>query len=301
MTGTRPDIDTLRYYLLLLVLKCLAFTPLPLLHGLARVGGWLTNALPSRAKSTTYKNLQTCFADKSEPEIAALAKDSLGHTVATALEMGKAWAQPVSWTIALVKEEDGYQEFLAAGESGKGVILLAPHLSNWEIFGFYACQDLASNFMYQPPRSAAMDRLLKEVRSRSGVQMAPTSRAGVAQVLAALKRGEMVGVLPDQVPADGSGEFAPFFGEPAYTMTLVSKLAQRTGAHVFCGFAQRLPGGRGFKAVFRRADETIYSSDIEVSLAGLNRSVEDCVQLAPAQYQWEYKRFRRRPDNQEFY
>lgn len=146
-----------------------------------------------------------------------------------------------------------------------------------------------------------MDRLLKEVRSRSGVKLAPTNRKGVAQLLTALRQGEMVGVLPDQVPADSSGGFAPFFGEPAFTMTLISKLVQRTEAEVFCGFAQRLPAGRGFRAVFRPADPAIASDDLTVSLTALNRTVQECVALAPSQYQWEYKRFRRRPDNSEFY
>lgn len=155
--------------------------------------------------------------------------------------------------------------------------------------------------MYQPPRIEGLDRLLRRVRARNGVSLAPTNRKGVAQLLTALKRGEIVGILPDQVPADEGGEFASFFGEPALTMTLVSKLIQRTDAQVFCGFAKRLPRGKGFVAVFEPADEKIYSSDIKESTEGLNRTVESAVQKAVSQYQWEYKRFRRRPDNSEFY
>jgi len=204
-------------------------------------------------------------------------------------------------TVGLVVETEGYEAYQSAVRAGKGVILIAPHLSNWEVFGFFSCNNTPSNFMYQPPRQIAADRLLREVRTRSGVKMAPTNRKGVAQVLAALQAGEMVGILPDQVPGDESGVFAPFFDEPAFTMTLISKLASRTGAAVFCGFAERLPSGQGFRAVYQEADEAIFSSDLETSVASLNRSVESVVTLAPAQYQWEYKRFRRRPDNGEFY
>jgi len=263
--------------------------------------GLLFGVLPNRSRSTTEKNLSTCFPDLNPHQLRALTRESLQNTACTALEMGKAWMLPISRTVDLVVETEGYEDYRAAVSAGKGGILMAPHLSNWEIFGFFATHETQSTFMYQPPRQAAVDRLLREVRSRDGVKMAPTNRKGVAQVLFALQAGEVVGILPDQVPGDESGLFAPFFGEPAFTMTLISKLAARTGAAVFCGFAQRLPGGRGFRAVFQRAEEDIFSTDAETSVASLNRSVEKAITLAPSQYQWEYKRFRRRPDNSEFY
>lgn len=275
--------------------------PLSWLHLLGSGLGRLLMLVPNRARDTTLKNLRTCFPDLDNHQLDALARESLEHTACTALEMGKAWMRPIARTVALTVATEGVAEYREALASGKGVILLAPHLSNWEIFGFYAVDGVPATFMYQPPRRAYIDRLLQEVRSRSGVRMAPTNRKGVAQVLGALQRGELVGILPDQVPPDGSGDFAPFFGEPAFTMTLISKLAQRTGAEVFCGFGQRLPRGAGFKAIFRRADKAIGSSEPSESLRGLNRSVEQVVTMAPSQYQWEYKRFRRRPDNSEFY
>ena len=215
--------------------------------------------------------------------------------------MGKAWLCPIEKTLALVKQEEGYTEFRQAVDSKQGVILLAPHLSNWEIFGFFASEGLPSNFMYQPPRIAGLDRLLREVRARNGVRLAPTNRKGVAELLSALKNGEVTGVLPDQVPNDESGIFTAFFGQPAFTMTLVSKLVQRTGAKVFCGYAKRLPKAKGFCAVFLPADPLIYSTDLDESVAGLNKTVEQAVRESISQYQWEYKRFRRQPDNSEFY
>jgi len=215
--------------------------------------------------------------------------------------MGLAWLAPIEKTLNSIKSSEGYEAYRADAESERGVILLAPHLSNWELFGFFASEGVEANFMYQPPASSGLDELLRQARSRSGVKMAPTNKRGVAQLLAALNNGEMVGILPDQVPADESGEFADFFGEPALTMTLVSKLAQRTGAKVYCGYARRLERGQGFTAVFREADPAIYSKDLRESVQGLNNSVEKVVREAVSQYQWEYKRFRRRPDNSEFY
>lgn len=272
-----------------------------MLHGIACIWGSLLFLIPNRTRETTRKNLQTCFPEMPPAQINQLMKESLINTACTAVEMGKAWVSPITSTLNLVKDSDGLGEFAAAASGPRGVILLAPHLSNWEIFGFYASQGRRANFMYQPPRIEGLDRLLRRVRARNGVSLAPTNRKGVAQLLIALKKGEIVGILPDQVPADEGGEFASFFGEPALTMTLVSKLIQRTDAQVFCGFAKRLPRGKGFIAVFEPADEKIYSSDIKESTEGLNRTVESAVQKAVSQYQWEYKRFRRRPDNSEFY
>ena len=278
-----------------------SWLPLPVLHAVARLLGGLLYLLPNRMRETTRKNLKTCFPARSETEVDRLVRESLVHTAATALEMGKAWVAPLSVTLKLVQESEGLSAFDAAVTSPRGVILLAPHLGNWEIFGFFACEGRPASFMYQPPQNAGIDNLLRAVRSRGGVNLAPTNRKGVAQLLSALKRGEIVGILPDQVPADAGGAFADFYGEPALTMTLVSKLIQRTGAQVFCGFAERLPNGRGFVAVFEPANAAIYSADLQESLEGLNRSVESIVNRALPQYQWEYKRFRRRPDNSEFY
>ena len=215
--------------------------------------------------------------------------------------MGKTWLAPIDQTLSLLVYDQGFDEIRNAMANDKGVILMAPHLGNWELLGLLASNELPCSFMYQPPRISALDRLLREVRARNGAQLVPASRKGVAELLRALQRGELVGILPDQVPDEASGIFAPFFGQPAFTMTLVSRLVQRTGARVFCGYAERLPAGRGFRTVFLPAHEAIYSEDLLESVCGLNRSVEQAVNQVRAQYQWEYKRFRRQPDNSEFY
>ncbi len=282
-------------------LRISSVLPLRVLHGLAGLIGWLFAVLPNRSASTTRRNIDTCFPELSPPEREALVRQSLRGMVCTALEMGKAWILPTAKTLALVTEVEGIERLRAAAQTGDGVILLAPHLGNWEIFGYYVCEGIPANFMFQPPKIPEMDALLRRVRSKTGVKLAPTNRKGVAILLSALQKGELVGVLPDQVPNDEGGVFANFFGQPAFTMTLTSRLAQRGNPKVFCGFAQRLPKGRGFKLIVHEADQDVYDKDLELSAAAINRSVEACVELAPEQYQWEYKRFRRQPDDSEFY
>lgn len=217
------------------------------------------------------------------------------------MEMGKSWLLPLEKTLSLVKETKGMEAFQEALKQEEGVIMLVPHLSNWEICGMYVSEGTKSTFMYQPPKLPGLDRLMKKARSRGGISLAPTNPKGVAQLLKALRRGEMVGLLPDQVPSDEGGLYAPFFAESALTMTLASKLVGRCKARVFCGYAKRLSGSRGFKLVVREAEPAIYSAALEDSVIGLNQSVERCVMDAVEQYQWEYKRFRRRADGTKFY
>lgn len=257
--------------------------------------------VPNRARATTQANLSHCFPALSNSELKVLTKKSLQNTACTALEMGKAWVSPVPATISLVTQYSGFDEFRKAASSGCGVVLLAPHLGNWEVFGFTACDEINANFMYKPPKIHGMDRLLKETRSRNKVKLAPANRTGVAQLLKALKAGEVVGILPDQVPEQDGGEYATFFGQTALTMSLASRLIQRTDARVFCGFAQRLPNSSGFKLIIREADAKVYSEDLLESVQGVNDSVQSCVEMATDQYQWEYKRFRRQPDGKDYY
>ena len=268
---------------------------------MASVWGELLYRIPNRAQHTTFRNLRVCFPQKSEEELRGLVRASLKNTACTALEMGKAWLLPVAETIALVTETEGLDELRQALDSEEGVILLAPHQGNWEIFGIFICDHIPTTFLYQPPKIPVFDRLLKEARSRNGISLAPTNRKGIAQFLKALQRGELAGILPDQVPSTEGGIYAPFFGEPALTMTLISKLIQRRRVQVFCGFAKRLPGARGFRAIVKAAHQDIYDADLNTSVRGLNRTVEHSVEQAVTQYQWEYKRFRRRPDGEKFY
>ena len=263
--------------------------------------GYLLYHLPNRSRSTTDKNLRTCFPEKTESEITQLTKCSLVNTARTALEMGKTWLPPMEKSLSMVAECRGKELIIEAQNSGRGIILLAPHLGNWEIFGFYVCHGLDSTWLYQRPNLPALDRLITRTRSRSGIKMVPANHSGVSKILKSLKQGKIVGVLPDQVPPEGGGTFAPFYTEQALTMTLVSKLLQKTDAKVFCGFAKRLSKNKGYQIIVEAADKQIYSENIDESVAALNRTVENSVNKAVEQYQWEYKRFRKRPDGKKFY
>ena len=281
------------------LLRVLSVLPLRAIRWIGRTAGRLSLLFPSRMKATTAINLQLCFPYIAADARKKLANSSIINTFETAAEGAAAWLWTPEKVLAHIIEVDGLDLLQAARASGKGVVVLAPHLGNWEVFGLYLnnCGCGSSSQLYQAPKDKRMDEMIYRARSRGGATMVDTTTKGVAKLLKALKRGEIAGILPDQVPNDAGGDFAPFFGRPALTMTLVSRLIEKTGATALVGMAQRVSGndGHGWKIIFRSVSDKIYAKHIIDSLAGLNSSVEAAVNECPEQYQWEYKRFRRVP------
>jgi KDO2-lipid IV(A) lauroyltransferase len=190
----------------------------------------------------------------------------------------------------------GEQHLQAALQQGRGVILLTPHLGAWEMAGLYASQHYPITSLYRPPRLQGLAPMIKRGRERLGARLVPTDRQGIRALFQALKRGEVVGILPDQVPGEaGTGVFAPFFAQPAYTMTLVARLAHKTGAPVIFTYAERLPNALGFQVHFLPAPAGIDSADLVLAATALNAGVMQCVQRCLTQYQWSYKRFKTVP------
>ncbi len=275
-------------------------TPLPLLRASARLMGqcfWLSD---SRLAQVTRRNINACFPELPAAQRRALARESLVQTACTMLEIPAVWQWPYAKVRARMQVQ-GLEHFQTAQAEGKGVIVLAPHHGNWEVLGLYLAELGEVTSLYQPPKQAEVEAIVRSAREKTGAKLVPTNRAGVAALLKALKAGGISGILPDQVPLDeASGVYAPFFGHPALTMKLIHSLLKSTGARAVTGFARRTPAG--WTITFLPADPAIYSGEVEQATAALNHSVEQAVRLCPEQYQWEYKRFREQPEGQpKFY
>lgn len=253
---------------------------------------WLT---PNRSRSTTQTNIALCFPELSKQAQQKLVFHSLQHTGMLAFEVAAIWHRPYSWLEQKILSIENLALFEQAQEQKNGVIVLSPHVGNWEIFSRYIPTKCDAIALYEPPQHPELEKLIKRGREKTGLKLAPTSTRGIASLLKHLKRGGTSCILPDQVPSlkDRSGVFAPFFGKPAYTMTLVKQLHQRTGAVIIGTAAKRVKGG--FKIIFYRPEDAIYDKDDIVSTSAMNKLVERCARDMPAQYQWEYKRFRRAP------
>lgn len=282
--------------LLKAILLLLRFLPLRAIHFLGYLTGWGLFLLPNKFRWITLCNLSLCFPEMTATERNRLARKSLTETARTALELGKTWMAPYDKMKRLLVAVRGEAILKAALEKGKGVILIVPHIGSWELLGLNITRYGNITSLYKPPKQDGLEAAISGFRSRGGATLVPTNKQGVMLLLKALKAGEMVGILPDQQPERGSGVFAPFFGLDALTMTLVPKLAARTGAEVVCGFVRRLPASAGFELVILQPEPGIDDPDPVRAATALNRSVEKCVHQAPEQYQWEYKRFKERPE-----
>jgi KDO2-lipid IV(A) lauroyltransferase len=264
--------------------------PLGWVQALGTLLGWLAYALspPYRAKLRAHAALAGVPA--------AVRRAAVGGAGQMSAEVPWLWyrRRPLG---ALVRWQGPplVQQALAAGQP---VLLLTPHLGAFEVAArAYAEAHGAQRpitVLYRPARQAWLADIQAHARSRPGLQVAPATLAGVRQMLRALRRGEVVGLLPDQVPPLGQGVWAPFHGRPAYTMTLAARLAQQTGAAVVLVWCERLPGGRGF--VFHQgapADDLAAlaaQAGDEAAAAAVNRAMEALVAQGPAQYLWGYNR-----------
>lgn len=266
---------------------------LPAAQRLGRLLGrifWISNG---KTRGIVEENLARCLPELDAEARGKLARRTLIETGMGLIETAPVWNWHRPQLEAVVQEMDGFEAIEAAIEEGRGAILLAPHIGNWELGGLATAARTPTTVMYRPPREPALESLLNDVRSRFGSDMAPANLRGVRQALRALKRGELVAILPDQAPRAGEGVLAPFFDHPALTMTLIRTLVRRTGAPAFTGWAERLPDAAGFRIHYAPVVEPIDADDPEEAAAALNREVERVVREKPEQYQWTYRRFRR--------
>lgn len=269
--------------------RLFAQMPLWLLHGAGWVLGWLSFLLSSRYRQRHLANAR--LADVS----AAEARKAVGETGKMVAELPRIWLGrevKVGW--------EGASHIEAAMAHGEGILLLSPHVGCFEItaraFAERFGGQMTMTAMFRPPRQAALRGLARQSRVRPGLEMAPTTLAGVKQLIKALKAGQAVGLLPDQVPPDGQGVWVPYFGKSAYTMTLSARLAHSSGARVLLMWGERLPWGRGYVIRVRPFESAVsepLSRDIEVAAAQMNRAMESMVLECPSQYLWSYNRYKR--------
>lgn len=289
----------MRDKIILSILALFSRLPLSLAQGLGGVIGRLAYLLPNKERRIAGINIRTCFPELDSGEQKALLRESMIEAAKGLVEMPVVWASPPDRWVARMQTGDGAGLFEAAMRQGKGVIVVGPHLGNWEV-GLHYLNSLAKvTAIYRPPRQEGLDALLKEGRSKGGATLVPATPRGVRSLFAALRRGEIMALLADQQPKAAGrqgGVFAPFFGHPALTMVLVGRLARKTGAPVLFWFAERLPRAAGYRMHWFEAPEEIYSEDQVKTAEALNRGLETCIRKAPAQYLWSYKRFASQPE-----
>ena len=269
------------------MMHLLARLPLGVLHALGSVLGWAIYALSPAYRARLRAHLaQAGYADAATRR-AAIAE--AGRMVA---EAPKLWLRPRAEILALVRRVEGLEAAAAARAAGKGIVFLTPHFGCFEITAHAVGESGPLTVLYRPARSAGLRRMMQAGRARGNVALAAATLGGVRQLLAALKRREAVGILPDQVPAVGEGEWVEYFGRPAYTMTLAGKLAARADVAAFLVMGRRLPRGAGFEV---RITPLAPAREGESPARRVNRALEEAIREHPAQYLWSYNRYKRPP------
>lgn len=267
-----------------ILLGIVASLPLGLAHRLGTVLGWAMYGISPTYRRNLRANLER--AGYRDPRVRRAAIAHAGQLVAETPAM---WLRPQERVAALVTEVRGIAAVDAARAAGKALLFLTPHMGCFEITAQYAGQRMPMTVLYRPPKLGWLEPLMRAGRGRGGVRLAPADARGVREVLAALKRREAAGFLPDQVPGEGEGEWAQFFGELAYTATLAPRLAQRADTACFLAYAERLPRGAGYRIVLRTLPPPLRG---EPPVRHLNRALEELVRECPGQYLWGYNRYK---------
>jgi KDO2-lipid IV(A) lauroyltransferase len=280
----------------------MSWLPLPVVHWLGRMAGRGLMLVANDMRKVAALNIQRCLPHWTEQQQRELLSECLQETAKAILEVGILWLRPLPRVMPLIREVRGEAVLSQAMAKGNGVILAIPHLGAWEVVGLYGSSHWPMTSLYRPPRQPSLNGIMHKGRQRAGATLVPTDAKGVRALYKALDRGELVAILPDQDPGRVGGVFAPFFGMQANTMTLLSRLAGKTGATVLMAYAERLPKGQGYRLHFQETDAALNEGDDMQKATRLNQAVEQCILQHPAQYQWGYKRFKTRPKGEpKFY
>jgi KDO2-lipid IV(A) lauroyltransferase len=281
----------------LFLVRLLAAWPLSWLHAIGRLLGVAVYLFPGRYRRRLRANAaQAGYADP------AFARRAAAESGAMILEIPKVWWRtPQCLARTHSDQESVVREALA---EGRGVLYLTPHLGCFEITARHLTQHGPLTVMFRPSRSPLLDPIVESARDMRNLRAVPANRNGVREFVRALKRGEAVGMLPDQVPREGDGVWLPFFGRHALTMTLAARLALQTGVAVILTAGERLPGGRGWRIHYLRLPEPLPATP-EALAAAINQAMETLIRRFPEQYLWSYNRYKepgdappppRRPD-----
>ena len=265
--------------------RVLSLLPLSVLHALGAMLGWLVYGLSPTYRRHLRENLAQAGID------ASLRGAVAAETGKQMIELSRIWMRPLEEAVPLVSEVVGWEHVEAARQAGKGIVFLTPHLGCFEITAQYLSSFGDITVLYREPKSATASELILMGRKREHLHLAPADLSGVRSLIKALKKGEMVGMLPDQAPKTGEGAWIKFFGRYAYTMTLAARLTE-TNAVSLLTWGERLPHGRGFRIHFQPPINPLTGSTIERAQQ-INSEIEALIRQCPAQYLWGYNRYKR--------
>ena len=269
--------------MLVTLFRFLSIFPLSVLHIIGAILGRVVYLLSASYRQRLQENL-------ARAGFSAHLKEAIQEAGKNVLELPFIWCAKPERVLATATMEN-WALLQEALDAKKGVILLTPHLGCFEIVAQMIAVRTRLTVLYRPPRKDALKPLIEGARARDNLLLAAANLSGVRIMAKALKKGEAIGLLPDQVPQEGEGVWADFFGKQAYTMTLSAKLHSMSGAPIILTYAERLPQGKGYVVRFVKFEETLTGDPVQQAEA-INRSMEKLIARSPAQYFWSYNRYK---------
>lgn len=273
---------------MILVFRLLSHLPLAWLHRLGAAAGWLSWLFSPTYRRNMRRNMRLALGREGEKRACAAA---VAHAGRQSFELPKIWLRPLEEVAGRVAKVSGWELVEAARRAGGGILYLTPHLGCFEITAQYLSTQAPITVLYRPPKQPWLQTMIETGRVRAQLRIAPADLSGVRALLKALKRGEAVGMLPDQAPRRGEGRWLDFFGRPAYTMTLAARLSE-SGAAVLLIWAERMPGGAGYHVHVQAPAQPIEGT-LEERARRINQEIERLILQCPEQYLWGYNRYKR--------
>ncbi len=273
---------------MILLFRLLSHLPLAVLHALGAALGWLAWVFSPTYRRHLRENLVLALG---EPRAQAVLPAAIANAGKQSLELPKIWLRPLEEAAARVVRISGWELVEAATRAGRGIVYLTPHLGCFEVTAQYLSTHAPITVLYRPPKLAWMQKMIEAGRARVQLYIAAADLSGVRVLLRALKRGEAVGMLPDQAPRAGEGRWIDFFGKPAYTMTLAARLTE-SGAAVLMVWAERLPAGAGYHFHVQAPTQAL-SGTTEQRAQQISAEIEILIRACPEQYLWGYNRYKR--------
>ena len=271
------------------LMRLLARVPLSWIHSAGAAIGWIVYLVSPPYAARLRENLLQSGVWRDEADYQRLLRDNIAESGKAGTELMPVWFRAVPDARKLVVAVHALSVVEEAERRGKGIIFLTPHIGCFDIAALWLAQRSPITVLYRPPKLQSLHPLIEAGRGRDNVRLAPVNLKGVRRLLKALRRNEAIGILPDQVPGAGEGAWAEFFGRPAFTMTLVGRLVEATGAPVIMTAAERLPKGRGYSLDFALVEDELSGQH---GTRHLNAAIEQRVRRCPAQYLWSYNRYK---------
>ena len=276
-----------------LLLRFVAALPLRAVHGIGGLLGQLVFWLSPTFRRRVRENL--AIAGYLDPDLPSLAAAEAGKQ---ALETPWVWLRPRSQVLSRVSIEPADRAVLESLlADSRPIVFLTPHLgcfevtAQWVAAAYFPSLRRSVTVLYRVPRTAGLRKIVAEGRAAEGIVLAPANVSGVRKLMRAMKSRELVGILPDQVPSNGEGVWVPYFGRPAYTMTLPSKLARQFDGIVVLVWGERLAKGRGWRFRLKPLEESLDGDPVHDALV-MNRGLEALIRQCPTQYLWGYNRYK---------